>query len=124
WAHFGTRKGDIRPSQPQIRQKLFIPSKLHPWPLFQGSLPRGSLIPDEQVLTPDDDYTWLHEQVQALDSRERHLLQLRYGEEKNRSYSEVAGCMGMTKECAQSLERRALRKLRRRLTPVLNPRGA
>ena len=82
------------------------------------------LIPDEQVLAPDDDYTWLHEQVQALDSRERHLLQLRYGEEKNRSYSEVAGCMGMTKECAQSLERRALRKLRRRLTPVLNPRGA
>ena len=42
WADFGTRKGEIRPSQPQIRQKLFIPSKLHPWPLFQGSLPRGS----------------------------------------------------------------------------------
>ncbi len=80
------------------------------------------LIRDEQVLTQEDDYKWLHEQVQALDSRERHLLRLRFGEESNRSYSEVAGCMGMTKECAQSLERRALRKLRRRLTPVLNPR--
>jgi DNA-directed RNA polymerase specialized sigma subunit len=80
------------------------------------------LIRDERVShTPKDDYKWLHEQVQALDFRERDLLQLRYGEENNRSYSEVAGCMGMTKACAKSLERRALGKLRRRLTPVLNP---
>ncbi|MCP9888904.1 hypothetical protein KBY96_13310, partial [Cyanobium sp. ATX 6A2] len=43
WASFGSQKGEIRPIEAQIRQKLFIPSKLEPWPLFQGSLPRGSL---------------------------------------------------------------------------------
>ncbi|MCP9887701.1 hypothetical protein KBY96_07115, partial [Cyanobium sp. ATX 6A2] len=42
-ASFGSQKGEIRPIEAQIRQKLFIPSKLEPWPLFQGSLPRGSL---------------------------------------------------------------------------------
>ena len=44
WADFGTRKGEMRPSQPQIRQTLFITNKLQPWTLFQGSLPRGSLV--------------------------------------------------------------------------------
>ncbi len=82
------------------------------------------LIRDDQELTPEDDYQWLHEQVQALDARERQLLRLRYGEEKRRSYSEVAGSMGLTKSLVQSLERRALRKLRQRLTPVLHPRAA
>lgn len=79
------------------------------------------LIRDEQVLTLDDDYQWLHEHVQMLNSPERHVLRLRYGEEKSHSYAEVAGSMGVTKDRAQSLERAALRKLRRRLTPVLNP---
>jgi RNA polymerase sigma factor (sigma-70 family) len=79
------------------------------------------LIRDEQVLTLDDDYKWLYEHVQALNSRERHVLRLRYGEEKSHSYAEVGRSMGVTKDQAQSLERAALRKLRRRLTPVLNP---
>ncbi len=79
------------------------------------------LIRDEQVMTLDDDYKWLYEHVQALNSRERHVLRLRYGDEKSHSYAEVGGSMGVTKDRAQSLERAALRKLRRRLTPVLYP---
>ncbi|HHG2223482.1 TPA: hypothetical protein Q4A38_05340, partial [Synechococcus sp. WH 5701] len=63
WAHFGTRKGDIRPSQPQIRQKLFIPSKLHPWPLFQGSLPRGSLARENSA------YRFVEGQIAEITSK-------------------------------------------------------
>ena len=33
-----------RPIKPQIPQKLFIPSKSQAWTLFEGSLPRGSLV--------------------------------------------------------------------------------
>ncbi len=79
------------------------------------------LIRDEQVLTPEDDYQWLYEHIHALNSRERSVLLLRYGQEKIRSYANVGGCMGVTKNQAQSLERAARRKLRSRLTPVLNP---
>jgi RNA polymerase sigma factor (sigma-70 family) len=80
------------------------------------------LIRDEKSLTAKDDYQWLLRHVQTLDSREKHLLQLRFGtEEKSRSYAEVAGSMGMSKGQVQSLERRVLSKLRRRLTPMLNP---
>lgn len=79
------------------------------------------LIRDERITTLDDDYKWLYEHVQALNSRERDVLRLRYGQEESRSYANVGGCMGVTKDQAKSLERAALRKLRSRLTPVLNP---
>lgn len=45
WASSGSRQGEIRPIRPQIRHKLFIPSKLQFWPFFRVSLPRGSLAP-------------------------------------------------------------------------------
>ncbi len=90
-----------------------------------GSLDEDStlldLIRDEHTLSPEDDYRWLHEHVQSLDAREQQLLRLRYGPDERRSFSEAARIMGTTKSYAQSLERRALRKLRHRLVPVLNP---
>ncbi len=79
------------------------------------------LIPDEHTLSPEDDYRWLHEQVQALDVHERQLLSLRYSHQDPRSCSETAQIMGVSKNNAQSLERRTLRKLRRRLAPALAP---
>ncbi|MCT0219033.1 sigma-70 family RNA polymerase sigma factor [Synechococcus sp. CS-1329] len=82
------------------------------------------LIRDEKSLIMQDDYQWLLMHVQTLDSREKHLLQLRFGAEKSRSYAEVADSMGMSKGQVQSLERRVLRKLRHRLTPVPHPREA
>lgn len=79
------------------------------------------LIRDENTLSPEDDYRWLHDQVQSLDALEQQLLRLRYGPDEHRSFSAVAQLMGVTKSYAQSLERRILRKLRQRLTPVLDP---
>lgn len=79
------------------------------------------LIRDEHTLSPEDDYRWLHEHVQTLDAREQQLLRLRYGADERRSFCEAARLMGLTKSYTQSLERRALRKLRRQLTPVLDP---
>jgi RNA polymerase primary sigma factor len=82
------------------------------------------LIRDDHTLSPQDDYQWLHEQLSSLDAREKQLLRLRYGEDEHPSYTEAARIMGLTKSNVQSLERRALRKLRHRLTSVLNPRSA
>jgi RNA polymerase sigma factor (sigma-70 family) len=79
------------------------------------------LIHDEHILSPEDDYRWLHDHVHALDGEEQQLLSLRYGSDERRSLSEAARIMGLTKSYVQSLERRALRKLRHRLTPVITP---
>jgi RNA polymerase sigma factor (sigma-70 family) len=79
------------------------------------------LIRDEHILSPEEDYRWLHDQLQCLDAREKQLLRLRYGPDEHRTFSAVAELMGVTKSYAQSLERRILRKLRHRLTPVLDP---
>ncbi len=82
------------------------------------------LIRDDHTLSPQDDYQWLHEHLSSLDAREKQLLRLRYGEDEHHSYAEAARIMGLTKSNVQSLERRALRKLRHRLTSVLNPCSA
>jgi RNA polymerase sigma factor (sigma-70 family) len=79
------------------------------------------LIHDEHVLTPDDDYLWLQPHLKALEAPERQVLGLRYGSDEQCSLSEAAQIMGLSKSYVQSLERRALRKLRRRLTRVLAP---
>jgi DNA-directed RNA polymerase specialized sigma subunit len=49
------------------------------------------------------------------------VIQLRYGSGQQRSYAEVARLIGRTKDQVQRLERHALGKLRRGLTPVLFP---
>lgn len=79
------------------------------------------LIQDKRALTPHDDYRWLYPHVWALEPAERQVLGLRYGSDDLCSLAEAARIMGMSKSYVQSLERRALRKLRHRLTPVLTP---
>ncbi len=78
-------------------------------------------IQDERTLTPDDDYRWLRPHISALEPAERKVLGLRYGSDDHCSLSEAARIMGLSKSFVQSLERRALRKLRLQLTPVLTP---
>ena len=69
----------------------------------------------------EDDYVWMQSQVEQLSTPERAVIQLRYGSGKQRSFAEVARLVGRTKDQVQRLERHALTKLRRGLTPVLFP---
>lgn len=77
------------------------------------------LVSDESFLTPDDDHRWLHDHVSTLHAPEQQLLILRYGSHECRSFFEAARMMGVSKNCIQRLERRALRRLRQRLSHVL-----
>jgi DNA-directed RNA polymerase specialized sigma subunit len=63
----------------------------------------------------------MHSQIQQLSTPERMVIELRYGESKQRSFAEVARLTGRSKDQVQRLERHALTKLRRQLTPVLFP---
>jgi RNA polymerase sigma factor (sigma-70 family) len=79
------------------------------------------LIRDERILSPEDDYHWLHRHVQALEVPEQRVISVRYGSDEQPSLSGAGRIMGLTKSEVQSLERRALRKLRGKLTPVQAP---
>ena len=80
-----------------------------------------NMITDGTVPEPDDDYGWLHEHLESLDPQEQQLLALRYGGPDRHSFAQAAEVMGMTKGNVQWREKKALQKLRNRLTPVLNP---
>ncbi len=82
------------------------------------------LVSDENILKPEEDYRWLHDQVSTLDASERQLLILRYGSPECRSFSETARMMGSSKSYVQGLERRTLRKLRQRLSHLLSHSGS
>ena len=80
-----------------------------------------NMISDGTVPEPSDDYAWLHEHIACLDPQEQQLLELRYGGPDTHSFAQAAKVMGMTKGNVQWREKKALQKLRGRLTPVLNP---
>ena len=69
----------------------------------------------------EDDYSWMKNHFNLLSTPERSVIKLRYGSDKQRSYAEVARLIGRSKDQVQRLERHALCKLRRGLTPVLFP---
>jgi RNA polymerase primary sigma factor len=77
------------------------------------------LVSDGTILSPEDDYLWLHDHLRTLGATERQLLLLRYGSQESRTLSEAARMMGFSKSYVQALERRTLRKLRQRLTCIL-----
>ena len=64
---------------------------------------------------------WMHQQVGQLERRERTVLELRYRDHQVVSFARVAEMTGLSKDQVQRLERNALQKLRRRLTPLLYP---
>ena len=78
-------------------------------------------VTDDHQPMITDDYRWMHSQLQHLSTPELTVIQLRYGEEKQRSFAEVARLIGRSKDQVQRLERHALTKLRRHLTPALFP---
>ena len=69
----------------------------------------------------EDDYQWVHDQLNQLDELERSILDLRYAGEQCHSFAKISGLTGLSKDQVQRLEKVALHKLRRRLEPQLNP---
>lgn len=69
----------------------------------------------------EDDYQWVHDQLNQLDELERSILDLRYAGEQCHSFAKISGMTGLSKDQVQRLEKVALHKLRRRLEPQLNP---
>lgn len=88
---------------------------------IDGTTTLMDVIRDSHSLQPEDDYRWLHEQLNLLSERERQVIQLRYQEGKGSSLRDVAGVMGLTKSQVQGIERKAFNTLRSRLTTILNP---
>jgi|LauGreDrversion4_2_1035121.scaffolds.fasta_scaffold130380_3 RNA polymerase sigma factor (sigma-70 family) len=86
-----------------------------------GDMTLLDTVSDSRLPTIRDDYQWIHGQIQLLSTPERTVIQLRYGEEQQRSFAEVARLTGRSKDQVQRLERHALTKLRRNLTPMLFP---
>ena len=79
------------------------------------------MVSDGIAPQPVDDYQWMHQQVGQLERRERTVLELRYRDHQVVSFARVAEMTGLSKDQVQRLERNALQKLRRRLTPLLYP---
>ena len=86
-----------------------------------GEMTLLDTVTDSRLPEIEDDYGWMRCQLEQLSTPERTVIQLRYGEGKPRSFAEVARLIGRTKDQVQRLERHALTKLRRGLTPVLYP---
>jgi len=86
-----------------------------------GEMTLLDTVTDTRQPEIEDDYVWMRTQLDLLSTPERTVIQLRYGSEKQLSFAEVARLVGRTKDQVQRLERHALTKLRRGLTPVLFP---
>ena len=86
-----------------------------------GDMTLLDTVTDDHQPVIQDDYHWIHSQLVHLSTPELMVIQLRYGEEKPRSFAEVARLIGRSKDQVQRLERHAFNKLRRHLTPVLFP---
>jgi RNA polymerase primary sigma factor len=86
-----------------------------------GEMTLIDTISDWRLPRIDDDYVWMHQQIDQLSTPERTVIALRYGTESTRSFSEVARLTGRSKDQVQRLERHALRRLRRSLSPMVYP---
>lgn len=86
-----------------------------------GEMTLLDTVTDSRAPEIEDDYGWIHSQLHLLSSPELTVIQLRYGETRQRSFAEVARMIGRSKDQVQRLERHALAKLRRNLTPALYP---
>jgi hypothetical protein len=87
----------------------------------EGEVCLGDLIPMPSALPSQEDYGWLHGELEQLEPIEQAVLHLRFREDNPLSLAKAAECLGLTKEKVQRLERQAFHKLRRRVEPMLEP---
>lgn len=74
-------------------------------------------VSDGRELQAEEDYLWLHRQLDLLNGRERQVIELRYFRDRQESLAGVARLTGLSKYQVQRTEVQALRKLRQRITP-------
>ncbi|MFM7312726.1 MAG: RNA polymerase sigma factor RpoD/SigA [Cyanobium sp.] len=86
-----------------------------------GEMSLMDTVSDQRLPRIEDDYDWMHHQIEQLPSPERRVIELRYGNDGHRSFAKVARLTGCSKNQVQRLERHALTRLRRQLTPMLLP---
>ncbi len=86
-----------------------------------GDMTLLETVTDGRVPEVIEDYDWFHSQLSQLSPLEFEVLNQRYAEEERQSLIQVARQLGKSKHQIQSIERRALTKLRTALMPVLNP---
>ena len=90
----------------------------------EGEMTLLETVTDSRMPDIQDDYSWMQGPMQQLSTPELTVIQLRYGEDQQRSFAEVARLIGRSKDQVQRLERHALTKLRRHLGPALFPCGS
>jgi RNA polymerase primary sigma factor len=81
----------------------------------------GDFVEDRHSLSPEEHameasmHLAIEKQLASLTERERHVLELRFGINNERSYTleEVGGMYNLTRERIRQIESKALRKLRR-----------
>lgn len=86
-----------------------------------GDMTLLETVTDGKMPEVADDYSWFYGQLSQLSPLEFEVLNHRYAEQERQSLIQVAKQLGKSKHQIQSIERRALAKLRLALTPVLNP---
>ena len=68
-----------------------------------------------------DDYLWIKQYMRLLSPEEKKVISYRFYVEKRMAFIDIAKSMGKTNYHIQSVERRALKKLRRAIEPALHP---
>ncbi len=84
----------------------------------------GELLPDDRISAPDtslsqaEDMSWARNLLGQLEEREATVLRLRFGfdGEDPQTFTAIGKQLGVTRERARQLERRALSKLRELVT--------
>lgn len=84
-----------------------------------GEVSLTDLIGDPSEPGLQDDYHWLHGELSQLNPMERQVLRLRYADDGAPSLAHIGTCIGLSKHKVQHVERKALLKLRQRLTKDL-----
>lgn len=87
-----------------------------------GGLALKDTIASSESNAVDDDYAWLKGYLAQLSSQENQVLSLRYLGEKKLSLVDISRLTGKTRHNIHLVEGRALKKLRRRVLPALDPR--
>lgn len=96
----------------QLRHRLQVVPLDQPHPGGEISSSRLDAISDGTLLTPEEDYQWLHRQLASLTPSQRQIIALRYLDDHPTSISETARRTGLSNYHVEKQERQALHKLR------------
>ncbi|MFN9924409.1 MAG: sigma-70 family RNA polymerase sigma factor [Cyanobacteriota bacterium] len=78
-------------------------------------------LTDGQEMQTEEDYHFLHAQLEQLQPLELTILQMRYGRENRATFAHISEKTGLSKDRIQRIERKTLAKLRERIGSSLDP---